>query len=99
MPLTMPTSVERGYRILVSRGQSRPRARLYVFGLRQPIPEVPVPLLPGEAEPALALNSVLHDLYDRARFDLRIDYAMAPQPPLTDEDAAWAREVLTPRNG
>ena len=67
MPIEIPSPVEGDYRILVSRGKSRPRARLYVFGLRQPIPEIPIPLLPRDAEPTLDLNSVLHDLYDRAR--------------------------------
>ena len=39
MPITIPSPVKGDYRILVSRGRSRPRARLYVFGLRQAIPE------------------------------------------------------------
>jgi hypothetical protein len=96
MPIEIPSQVNGDYRILVSRGKSRPRAKLLVFGLRQPIPEVPIPLLPREAEPSLDLNSVLHDLYDRARYDLRLDYtALAPPPRLQEEDAAWAREIIS----
>lgn len=78
------------YRILISRGHQRPRAQLYFFRLRQPIPQFPLPLLPGEAEPLVDLNSVLHALYTRARFDLRLDYAQPPVPPLSPEDADWA---------
>jgi hypothetical protein len=38
----------------------------------------------------------LHDLYDRARYDLRLDYtALAPPPRLKEQDAAWAREILS----
>jgi hypothetical protein len=96
MPISIPSLVKGDYRILVSRGKSRPRARLSVFGLRQPIPEIPIPLLPRDAEPMLDLNSVLHELYDRARFDLRLNYAMpAPPPVLTEEDVAWSREILS----
>jgi hypothetical protein len=32
------------YRILVSRGRRRPRADLYAFGVREPIPAFPLPL-------------------------------------------------------
>ena len=81
MPIDIASPVKGEYRILVSRGKSRPRARLYVFGLRQPIPEIPIPLLPRDAEPALDLNSVLHDLYDRASIDLRLDYTRTPRCP------------------
>ncbi len=86
--------VESDYRILVSPGWRRPHARMHAFGLRQPIPEISIPLQKGEEEPTLALNDVLHSLYNRARFDLRLDYAEAPVPPLTDEDAAWAQEIV-----
>jgi Protein of unknown function (DUF4058) len=96
MPISIPSVVKGDYRILVSRGKSRPRARLYVFGLRQPIPDIPIPLLPRDAEPTLDLNTVLHDLYDRARFDLRLDYAQpAPPPALSEEDVAWSREIVS----
>jgi len=86
--------VRSDYRILISRGAWRPHAQLYPFGLRQPIPEFPLPLLPGEAEPPVDLGAVLHALYDRARFDLRLDYARPPVPPLDEVDAAWARGLL-----
>jgi hypothetical protein len=95
MPITILSPMTRDYRILVSRGKLRPRARLYAFGLRQPIPTIPIPLLPRDAEPTLELNSVLHDLYDRARFDLRLNYSTPTLPPLVEEDFAWAREIVS----
>src|SRR5688572_19039535 len=82
------------YRILVSRGWTRPRAKLHAFGVRQPIPVIPVPLAPGEKEPELRLNEVLHALYQRARFDLRFRYDRPSDPPLGEEDAAWARGLF-----
>jgi hypothetical protein len=95
MPIEIPNPVQGEYRILLSRGKSRPRARLYVFGLRQPIPEIPIPLHPRDTEPTLDLNSVLHELYDRARFDLRLDYTKPAQPSLGDDDVAWAGAILS----
>jgi hypothetical protein len=84
------------YRILVSRGWLRPRAQLYAFTLRQPIPQFPLPLLLGDEEPLVDLNTVLHELYGRARFDLRLDYDEPPVPPLRSEDAAWAQTLPRP---
>jgi hypothetical protein len=86
--------VRSDYRILISRSWQRPRAQLYHFNLREPIPAISVPLQRGEDEPVLDLNAVLHDLYARARYDLMLDYDQPPVPPLNDDDAAWARELI-----
>lgn len=93
-PMPVSRKVKSAYRLLISRGDTRPRARLYLFGVRQPIPSFPLPLLPGDAEPLANLNDLLHSLYTRARYDLRVDYTRPPDPPLNDADAAWARERL-----
>jgi hypothetical protein len=82
--------VKSDYRILVSRGTQRPRASLIAFMLRQPIPVFTLPLLPDDAEPEVALNRIVHDLYRRARFDLRLDYTQPPVPPLSEADNVWA---------
>lgn len=92
MPLERP--VVSDYRILVSRGWTRRKAQLYAFGLRAPIPDIPLPLTPEEREPIVPLNQVLHDLYQRARFDLRIDYSQPAVPPLREADREWAEELL-----
>lgn len=67
------------YRILVSRSSQRPQAQLYGFGLRQPIPAFPIPLQSDEPEPLLDLQPLLHQVYDRARFELAIDYQVPLQ--------------------
>jgi Protein of unknown function (DUF4058) len=36
------------------------------------------------------LGCVLHALYDRASYDLRIDYRREAVPPLAAPDAEWA---------
>lgn len=87
-------NVDSDYRILVSRGSKRPRAQLYHFNLRSPIPQFPLPLLPGDEEPIVNLGEILHALYDRARFDLRLDYNQPPVPPLVGEDEAWAHDLV-----
>jgi hypothetical protein len=87
--------VKSGYRILVSRGTQRLRATLIAFTLRQPVPAFTLPLLSDDAEPEVTLNRILHDLYRRARFDLRLDYTQPSVPPLSDADSFWAQALIT----
>ena len=83
-----------GYHILVSRGWQRPDADLYTFKLREPIPPFPVPLREGEPEPVINLQRLLDEVYERARFDLAIDYSQPVKPALPPEEAAWVAEIL-----
>jgi hypothetical protein len=83
------------YRILVSRSERRPRADLYAFSVRDPIPTFSLPLRRGDDEPTVDVGRLLHDLYDRAGYDLSIDYSQEPVPPLEEADARWADEILT----
>ncbi len=93
-PLPMTVSEENHYRIIVSRARQRPSADFYLFSVRQPIPDIPLPLLRGDSEPAIALNQILHELYDQSGYDLDIDYRRMPPPPaFTKEDAAWVQET------
>ena len=82
------------YRIVVSRAQQRPQAEIHLFGVRDPIPAFSVPLRSGDVEPTLPLNLVLHDLYDRAGYDLAIDYSRPAEPPLHEADAEWAAQDI-----
>jgi len=83
------------YRIVVSRSERRPRAEVYLFGIRDPIPTFRLPLQEGDEEPEVDLGDLLHEIYDRARYDLAIDYKQPPPPPpLSEEDAAWLEERL-----
>jgi hypothetical protein len=53
-----------------------------------------LPLKPTDQEPTVDLGQILHDLYDRASYDLRLDYEGDPDPPLLPVQAAWADELL-----
>jgi len=83
------------YRILISPAPTRPRAMAYTLSVRDLLPTIPIPLRPGGPKPTLPLNQLLHDLYDRARYDLAIDYSQPPVPPWHDDDMAWARQLLS----
>lgn len=82
------------YSILVSRGYHRPEADLYGFNLREPIPIFPVPLKQGEQEPLVDLQKLLNEVYQKARFDLVLDYSQSVKPTLSVEEKSWVEEIL-----
>jgi Protein of unknown function (DUF4058) len=87
-PLPMVGAATSDYRILVSRSDQRPKAQLYAFNLRQPIPTIQIPLAANTAV-TLDLQPLLHQIYDRARLALAIDYQKPPIPKLSPDDLAW----------
>jgi hypothetical protein len=67
---------------------------LYNVHMREPIPSFHLPLMPGDEEPLVELNAILYDLYQRARYDLSLNYGRPPVPPLREEDESWARQLI-----
>ena len=88
------------YFVLLSRVENRPLTDVWPVELSQPLPPVPVPLLPGDAEVELDLQAALAAVYDLFSYDLAVDYSRAPEPPLRAAEETWAREQLgIPRAG
>jgi hypothetical protein len=72
---------------------------LYAWGLRDPLPVLPIPLL-GEDQVRLDLGACFAVAYDRIAADDEVDYGAAPPPPpppLRKGDAAWASRLLRER--
>jgi len=83
------------YRILVSPSDQRPKADLYTFGLQQPLPEIAIPLLPGDEAIALPLQPIFDGVYERGRYYTRIDYTQDPPPPaLPESEQKWLAVYL-----
>jgi hypothetical protein len=93
MPI-LDKGIQATYRILVSRSDRRPKAELYPFGLQDPIPPFQLPLRRKDTESLVDLQALLHGVYDRAGFDLVIDYTREPVPPLGESDAVWVNALL-----
>jgi hypothetical protein len=81
------------YCVLVSRMQERPEAGLWPLALRERLPVIPVPLTSPDPDARLDLQEVIHRVYDAAHYGTYI-YAAEPNPPLSAEDAAWARALV-----
>ncbi|MGB3654783.1 MAG: DUF4058 family protein [Rivularia sp. (in: cyanobacteria)] len=82
------------YRILVARGNRRPLAEVFGFNLQQQIPQFLLPLKSKDNEPLVDLQSLLAQVYERARFYLAIDYNIEPVPALQDDNKIWADTLL-----
>ena len=73
------------------------RAEVWAATLRDPLPAVPVPLLPGDRPAVLDVGAAFSAVYDLAGYATAVEYDGAPpRPPLSDADAAWVDELLAP---
>lgn len=90
-PLGQPSSGD--YYILVCKARDLPKADIWRFSVRQPFPDVFVPLRSSESIPFNLRRSV-DRTYEEARYDVEIDYAKPPFPRLDEKDAAWARDLI-----
>jgi hypothetical protein len=78
------------YFVFLSRGNQRPLVEIWPLTLQQPIPLIPIPLLPPDPDIPLSLGQALNTVYDQAAYDLRIDYTQSPPPPtIQGPDADW----------
>jgi hypothetical protein len=78
------------YYALVSRYEDRPRVGFWPIGLRDPLPNLPIPLAENDPPVHLDLKAVLDRTYDQADYGKYI-YQETPEPPLSADDEAWAR--------
>jgi hypothetical protein len=82
------------YLVHVSRAGHRPGGKLWPIRLSQKLPAITVPLKPEDGSATLDLQVVLNTAYDRAGYDLDLDYRAEPIPPLDGEWKAWAHRLL-----
>ncbi|MGF1536088.1 MAG: DUF4058 family protein [Elainellaceae cyanobacterium] len=92
-PMPMTGAIASDYRVLISRGPSRPDAELYPFNLRDPMPQFLLPLKPADHEPVVNLNQILQQVCEQAALDLAIDYGAPPEPSVSDRDFEWMQQL------
>jgi hypothetical protein len=82
------------YFVFLTRAERSQLTETWPISVRDLLPVVPVPLLPGDKDVPLDLAHALRTIYDEARYDHSVDYGEPPVPPLPDKDAKWAQELL-----
>lgn len=90
------------YVVLINRAWRRggkPAYEIFPIPLREMLPCILVPLREGEAEVPLDLQYVFNRAYDSGPYRRgAVDYGRPPHPPLSGEDANWARQRLREAN-
>ncbi|MGO9470147.1 MAG: DUF4058 family protein [Isosphaeraceae bacterium] len=81
------------YSVLVSRTEDRPRCGFWPIGLKQRLPEIPIPLRQHDGDARVDLQEVLNRVYDVFGYEDFV-YLGTPSPSLSPEDARWAQCVL-----
>lgn len=94
MPLGEPAPAVPDYCVLVLQASEFPKAGIWPFSVRMPLPEIPVPLKGDEPPLLLPLKKCFDHAYEAGRYRLEIDYNQRPDPPLNDADEAWARQLI-----
>jgi hypothetical protein len=77
----------------------RTRYELYPHRLRQGLPKFRVPLADDDPDVPLDLQAVVTQAYQAGAYRNRIDYSRPCQPPLSEEDQAWANELIRGSQG
>jgi len=94
MAMGRPSPPDADYYFFVCRGGKYPKAQVWPFTVRDPIPAFPVPLGPKDADVPLNLQYCMAEIYDSSRYGMRIDYSQSTAPALRPADAEWAAELL-----
>jgi hypothetical protein len=80
------------YFAVVARAERLPMAEVYAWSIRQPLPPIPIPLRPPDADVPIDLGALATTVYDRGRYALttRYDRPLPAEMPLHPDDRAWA---------
>jgi hypothetical protein len=82
------------YMVHISKVSQPPKGRLFPIMLELPLKAIPIPLRAEDPDVLLDLQSVLNTAYDRAAYDMDIDYTREPNSPLPPQKAEWAGRLL-----
>ena len=84
------------YYAFVCRKERLPKADVYAWTLRQPLPPVPIPLAGNDPDVMLDLQAAFSTTYDRAGYDYSLDYRRPLDPPLPPGEAEWLSGLVRP---
>jgi hypothetical protein len=80
------------YFVFISRAEERPMLDIWPIALDEPLPTIPIPLLPGDEDSFLELQPALTTVYDVIGYDLLLDYSRPPETRLSPEAARWVEQ-------
>lgn len=93
-PEQCPPDAVSTYRAVVRTAGRKPRGYLYPIGIRQPLPEIPVPLRQSDPLGRLPLQPLFTGVYDDGRYADTIVYTQPLDPPLDPDDMTWIDQLV-----
>lgn len=81
------------YFICVRRAVRRFTAEVVNISLREPLPNVKIPLRPSDSDVVLQLQPLLDNCYRRGRY-ATIDYSAPLRPELSPDDRHWIESLI-----
>jgi hypothetical protein len=97
-PNVCPAGAVAPYRAIVytprSTADGEHTGYLFPISLRHPLPDVPIPLRPGEHPVSLRLQPMLDSVYDEGRYARTLRYDWLPAVKLDVDDAEWIRSQI-----
>lgn len=86
------------YHVCIHRFDNLEDYFVYPILLTDSLPEIAIPLMPGDGEVVIDLQAVFNRCYETGPYRRRIRYDREePAPPLAPERLAWARERIAQR--
>lgn len=79
---------------LVNSAKRLRQFEAWAIHLHHKLPVIPIYLLKPDPPVRLDIQDALDTAYERARYDLRIDYTKLPEQPLTDEEEKWIKKII-----
>jgi hypothetical protein len=77
------------YALLVGRANQKLHCHVWTASFDRPLPIIPVPLTPPDADLQLDLQPLIDRVYDLSRYGRAIDYSKPLKPPLTAKEKTW----------
>ncbi len=94
LPMGRPRPAPADYCAVVCRANRYPKASVWGWTVRDPLPVLPIPLKPADGEIALELRPCLDRAYEDAGYHTRLRYDQPPESPLRVADAEWAAALF-----
>jgi len=82
------------YYMLVCRKKQAPRCSVWPAFITEPLPPIPIPLAPPDADILLDIQPFVQAIYARSRYERDIDYRNPLYPSLSRTEATWLDERL-----
>jgi hypothetical protein len=97
LPLGTPAPEIRDYYVLFLRSWEFPKAEIWNLALRDPLPEIPIPLREDVPDVLLPLRPCFDQAYEGGRYATTLRYHQPLKPRARPGDAGWIRELLAAR--